>query len=161
PYNVSGVSDSSSRRRIFSCRPTAASQEEKCASEILSRLAKQAFRRPVSTEDMEGLMVQYQEGRKDADFETGIRTALQATLADPEFVFRFERVPRNAKPGESYRISDVELASRLSYFLWSSAPDEQLLNVASQGKLKDPVVLEQQVKRMLNDPRSETLSTNF
>jgi hypothetical protein len=161
PYNVSGVSESNSRRRIFSCRPTAASQEDKCASEIISRLAKQAFRRPVSTEDMEGLMVQYQEGRKDGDFETGIRTAVQAILADPEFVFRFERVPRNAKPGENYRISDLELASRLSYFLWSSAPDDQLLTVATQNRLKDPAVLEQQVKRMLNDPRSETLSTNF
>ena len=161
PYKVSGVSESATRRRIFTCKPADASQEERCATEIIARLAKQAFRRPVSTEDMEGLMVQYQEGRKDADFETGIRTALQAILADPEFVFRFERVPHNAKPGDQYRISDVELASRLSYFLWSTAPDETLLAVATRGKLSDPVVLEQQVHRMLADPRSETLATNF
>jgi len=161
PYNPTGVSDTLTRRRIFSCRPSKPSEEESCATQIISRLAKQAFRRPIVAEDMEGLMVQYQAGRKEGDFETGIRTALQSILADPEFVFRFERVPHNLKAGQSYRISDMELASRLSYFLWSSAPDEPLLSAASQGKLKDPVVLEQQVKRMLNDPRSETLATNF
>jgi len=161
PFNVTGISDTRSRRRIFSCRPAAAKDEEPCAKEIVSRLAKQAFRRPVSAEDMEGLMVQYQNGRSEGDFETGVQTAVQAILSDPEFVFRFERVPRNVKPGQSYRISDLELASRLSYFLWSSAPDEPLLAAASAGKLKDPVTLEQQVKRMLKDPRSETLSTNF
>ena len=161
PFNVSGISDTPSRRRIFSCKPTRAADEERCASEIISRLAKQAFRRPVAAEDMEALMVQYQAGRKEGDFETGVRTGVQAIIADPEFVFRFERVPRNVKPGDSYRISDLELASRLSYFLWSSAPDDTLLGLASQGKLKDPVVLEQQVKRMLTDARAETLATNF
>ncbi len=130
PYNVSGVSESATRRRIFSCRPADTTQGRALREgEILSRLAKQAFRRPVSTEDMEGLMVQYQEGRQDGDFETGIRTGLQAILADPEFVFRFERVPHSAKPGDTYRISDLELASRLSYFLWSSAPDDALLSL--------------------------------
>jgi len=161
PYAVTGISDTATRRRIFTCRPSKATEEDACASQILSRLAKQAFRRPVSSEDMEGVMVQYHEGRKDGDFETGIRTALQAILADPEFVFRFERVPRNSKPGDTYRISDLELASRLSYFLWSSAPDDQLMALANQNKLRDPLVLERQVKRMLLDPRSETLSTNF
>jgi hypothetical protein len=161
PFSVSGISDTPSRKRIFSCRPATASEEEPCASAIVARLAKHAFRRPVSAEDMEGLMVLYHAGRKEGDFETGVRTALQGVLADPEFVFRFERVPRNVKPGQTYRISDLELASRLSYFLWSSAPDEQLINVATQGKLKDPAVLEQQVKRMISDPRAETLGTNF
>ena len=161
PFSVSGVSDTPSRQRIFSCHPKTAAEEEPCASAIVSRLAKNAFRRPVSAEDMEGLMVLYHAGRKEGDFETGVRTALQGVLADPEFVFRFERVPRNVKPGQTYRISDLELASRLSYFLWSSAPDEQLINVATQGKLKDPGVLEQQVKRMISDPRAETLGTNF
>src|SRR6185503_17406575 len=120
---------------IFSCHPAQASEETTCASQILSRLARQAFRRPVAAEDMEGLMVQYQAGREEGDFETGVRTALQAILADPEFVFRFERVPHDVKPGQSYRISDLELASRLSYFLWSSTPDDQLLSLATQGKL--------------------------
>ncbi len=161
PFKVSGISDTPSRRRIFSCHPAKTSEEEPCATEIVSRLAKQAFRRPVAAEDMEGLMVLYQTGRKEGDFETGVRTALQGILADPEFVFRFERVPRNVKTGQSYKISDLELASRLSYFLWSSAPDDQLITVATQGKLKDPAILEQQVKRMIADPRSETLSTNF
>jgi len=161
PFSVTGVSDTASRGRIFSCRPARNSDEEACATQIIARLARQAFRRPVAAEDMEGLMVQYQAGRKVGDFETGVRTAVQSLLADPEFVFRFERVPRNVKPGQSYRISDVELASRLSYFLWSSAPDDTLIGLASQGKLKDPVVLQQQVKRMLADSRSEALATNF
>ena len=138
PFKMSGVSDTPSRRKIFTCRPATEKDETTCATNIISRLAKQAFRRPVTAEDLEGLMSQYQEGRKDADFESGIRTALQAILANPEFVFRFERVPANAVAGKTYRISDLELASRLSYFLWSSLPDEQLLNLASAGKLKDP-----------------------
>ena len=161
PYNVSGISDSSSRKRIFSCQPQKPTEEVACATQIIARLAKQAFRRPIAAEDMEGLLVQYEAGRKEGGFETGIRTAIQAVLSDPEFVFRFERVPRNVKPGQTYRISDLELASRLSYFLWSSAPDEQLVSLATQGRLKDPVVLEQQVKRMLADSRSEALATNF
>lgn len=161
PMNISGVSDTPSRRQIFTCRPATAGQEERCATQIISRLARQAFRRPVNAEDLEGLMVQYQNGRKEGNFETGIRTALQAILAKPEFVFRFERVPVKAAPGRIYRISDLELASRLSYFLWSSAPDDQLITLASQGKLKDPLALEQQVKRMLADRRSEALVTNF
>jgi len=161
PMKVSGVSDTPSRRKIFTCHPTNSKDEEACATQILTRLAKQAFRRPVTSEDLEGLMSEYQLGRQDGNFEVGIRTAVQAILAKPEFVFRFERIPSNVAPGQNFRLSDLELASRLSYFLWSSAPDEQLLNLASQGKLKDPFVLQQQVKRMLADRRSEALATNF
>jgi cytochrome c551/c552 len=161
PMSVSGVSETPSRRKIFSCRPATPRDEEPCATEIISRLARQAFRRPINTEDLEGLMGHYQTGRKEGDFETGIRTALQGILAKPEFIFRFEHVPANVRPGETYQLSDLQIASRLSYFLWSSAPDEQLLTVASQGKLKDPAVLQQQVRRMLADPRSETLATSF
>ena len=106
-------------------------------------------------------MVQYQAGRDEGNFDSGIQAALSSILARPEFTFRFEHIPPNVAPGQTYRISDLELASRLSYFLWSSAPDDQLLSIASQGKLKDPVVLEQQVKRMLTDPRSEALAANF
>jgi hypothetical protein len=161
PLKVSGVSETPSRKKIFTCHPTAAKDEEHCAMQIAGRLARQAFRRPVTPEDLEGLMSQYQVGRQDGDFETGVRTAIQAILANPEFVFRFEHVPDKVAPGQAFRISDLELASRLSYFIWSSAPDDQLLTLATQGKLKDPVVLQQQVKRLLKDPRSESLSTNF
>ncbi len=161
PMKISGVSDTPSRKKIFSCHPANPKEEEACATQIISRLAKQAFRRPATSEDLEGLMSQYQTGRKAKDFETGIRTVLQSILAKPEFIFRFEPVPANVAPGAAYRISDLELASRLSFFLWSTAPDDQLLTVASQGKLKDPVVLQQQVKRMLQDPRASALATNF
>jgi len=161
PMTVSGISETPSRRKIFTCRPTAEKDEEACATQIISRLAKQAFRRPVNAEDLEGLLGQYQAGRQDGDFETGIRTAVQAILAKPEFIFRFEHVPANVAPGETFRLTDLQLASRLSYFLWSSAPDEQLLTLATQGKLKDATVLQAQVKRMLMDPRSEALATSF
>jgi len=161
PMNVRGVSDTPSRQKIFTCRPADASEEEACATEIISRLARQAFRRPVTPEDLEGLMVQYQAGRKEGNFDSGIQAALASILARPEFVFRFEHIPPHVAPGQTYRISDLELASRLSYFLWSSAPDDQLLSLASQGKLKDPVVLEQQVERMLKAARSEALAANF
>ena len=161
PMNVTGVTETPSRRRIFTCHPTAAGEELACASEIISRLARQAFRRPVVAEDLEELMVQYYVGHEDGGFEGGIRTALQAILANPEFVFRFELVPAGIAPQESFAVSDLELASRLSYFLWSSLPDDRLITLASQGKLKDRAVLEQQVKRMLADPRSETLAMNF
>src|SRR5262249_46507100 len=125
------------------------------------RLARQAYRRPVTTEDLESLMTQYDAGRKNRTFDSGIQTALQAILVNLEFIFRFERAPDSVAPGQNYPISDLELASRLSYFLWSSAPDNQLLTLAAGGKLKDPAVLEQQVKRMLSDPRSEALINNF
>jgi len=161
PMNVTGISDTPSRRKIFSCRPGSATDETTCATQILSRLARQAYRRPVNAEDLEGLMTQFETGRKNGSFDSGIQTALQAMMVNLEFIFRFERMPDSAAPGQNYRISDLELASRLSYFLWSTSPDEQLIATASQGKLKDPVVLEQQVKRMLADPRSQTLVNNF
>jgi hypothetical protein len=161
PMNVSGISETPSRRTIFSCRPSGPSDEQSCATQIISRLARQAYRRPVNAEDLESLMTQFDEGRKNGTFDSGIQTALQAILVNLEFIFRFERTPESVAPGQNYRISDLELASRLSYFLWSSAPDNPLITVASQGKLKDPAILEQQVKRMLNDPRSEALINNF
>lgn len=161
PSNVTGVSDTESRRKIFVCRPQNASEELPCVRDILSRLARQAFRRPVTDGDLKNLLNLYASGRKQRDFDSGITVALQAILADPEFLFRFERAPRDVAPGENYRVSDLELASRLSFFLWASAPDDELLTAASQGKLKDPAVLEQQTRRMLADPRSETLATNF
>ena len=161
PFNPGGVADTASRRKIFTCRPADSSEEQSCATQVISRLATEAFRRPVNAEDLEWAMTFYQTGRDDGDFETGIRTALQAILSHPEFVFRFEQVPANVQPGGTYRISELELASRLAYFLWSSIPDDQLITVASQGKLKDPAVLEQQTRRMLADPRAEVLATNF
>ena len=161
PMNSTGVSETDSRRRIFTCRPAERSEEEECAEEIISRLAGQAFRRPPTPEDLEGLMIHYEDGYVDGGFEAGVRVALQGILSKPEFVFRFEQVPDGAAPGANYPISDLELASRLSYFLWSSIPDEELVNIASEGRLRDPATLEQQVKRMLADPRSDALATSF
>jgi hypothetical protein len=161
PTNVTGVSDTPSRLKIFSCRPAPGSDEVPCAKRIVSALARQAYRRPVTDRDVEDLLNFYQAGRNQGSFDSGIRTAIQAMLASPEFVFRFEHVSANAAPGSNVRVSDLELASRLSYFLWSSAPDNQLISIASQGKLKDPAVLRQQVRRMLGDARSDALSTKF
>jgi hypothetical protein len=161
PFKPTGVSDNTSRSKIFSCRPAIPSQNERCASEIIKGLAKQAFRRPVNAEDLESLMEFYKRGESDGGFDEGIRAAIQAILSKPEFVFRFEKKPASLGSEQTYKISDLELASRLAYFLWSSIPDEQLLNLAGQNKLSDPLVLAQQVKRMLADRRSEALSTNF
>jgi len=162
PFNATGVSDTPIRRRVFTCRPLGPSEETPCATRIVTQLARQAFRRPLNSEDLEGLMTAYGEGRKTGgDFESGIRMALEAILVAPDFVFRFEQQSASAKPGQNYRISDLELASRLSYFLWSTLPDDELIRVATQGVLKNPTVLEKQVRRMLNDPKSETLSTKF
>ena len=161
PMNITGVSDHASRQRIFSCYPDAAVEEAACAEDIITSLASQAFRRPANEEDLESLMQLYGVGYEEGGFESGVRTALQTILAKPEFVFRFERVPEDVQPGESYRIDDLELASRLSYFLWSTAPDDELIELARAGRLRDADELEQQVARMLADPRSETLSTDF
>ena len=168
PYDVTGVSETASRRLIFSCRPAtgtaptaAANDELPCAREIIARMARRAFRRPITDRDLSHLLGLYGRGRAEGDFDSGVRTALQAILADPEFVFRFERTPPGVEAGASYRISDLALASRLSFFLWSSIPDEPLLAAAEQGRLSDPTELERQIRRMLDDPRSETLSTNF
>jgi hypothetical protein len=157
PYNATGVSDTESRRKIFTCH----TEEAPCAREIFSNLARRAFRRPVTEGDLERLMPLYESARSQKDFDSGITAGLQAILADPEFLFRFERTPKDAAPGENYRVSDLELASRLSFFLWSSAPDDELITLASEGKLSDPAVVEQQVRRMLRDPRAEALATSF
>ena len=161
PYNAARPKDLPSRTKIMVCQPVAGADEVPCAKKIISDLARRAYRRPVKDADLEDLLSEYQAGRNQGDFETGIQRALQTILADPEFVFRGESVPANVKPGQPYRISDLELASRLSFFLWSSPPDDQLLALASQGKLKDAAVLEQQSRRLLADPRSHTLVTNF
>lgn len=162
PYNATPAKDLPSRRKIMVCEPATGSNEIECAKKILSELARRAYRRPVKTADTEDLLSEYQNGRNQGgDFESGIERALQAILADPEFVFRGEAVPAGIKPGQAYRISDLELASRLSFFLWSSPPDDQLIRLASQGKLKDAAVVEQQTRRMLADARSRALVTNF
>jgi hypothetical protein len=161
PAKATGSGDTPSRRKIFICRPTNATEELPCAKKIVSALARRAYRRPVNDNDLETLVSFYQLGRNGGNFESGVEAAVQRILASPEFIFRFEADPANATPGKPYRISDMELASRLSFFLWSSIPDDQLLNLASEGKLKDPAVLDQQIKRMLADKRSETLVTNF
>ena len=161
PYDAKGADDTPSRRKIFVCRPSSAKNEEGCARTILSTLATGAFRRPASAQDVGTLMEFYHEGRKAGNFDSGIEAALQRLLADPEFVYRRETEPANLPPGKSYRVSDLALASRLSFFLWSSLPDRQLLTLAGQGQLKDPAVLERQVQRMLADSRSEALVSNF
>ena len=161
PFNPTGVSENATRRKIFTCRPTSAGQEDACATEIISRLTGRAFRRPATAEDLEAVMGYYEHGWRAGGFEVGIRAAIQAILARPEFLFRFEYEPADVVAGENYRVSDLELASRLSYFLWSTIPDEELIGIAGQGQLKDPAILEQQVQRMLADPRSEALARNF
>jgi len=161
PYNALSVGDTPSRRRIFVCRPAAPADEEACAREILETLATRAYRQPVEQEQLSVLMSFFEQGREAGSFDDGIEFALRRILASPEFVFRFEREPENAEPGSAYRISDFELASRLSFFLWSSIPDDELLNSASAGRLREPVVLRRQVERMLADPRSHALVENF
>jgi cytochrome c553 len=161
PYRPSGVSDSPVRDRIFTCRPASPAEEATCAREIVSRLATRAFRRPLAANDVDDLMAFYEAAAAKSGFETGVRSALEAILASPDFVFRFEPVPNNARPGQTYPVSDISLASRLSFFLWSSLPDEELLNLAREGRLSNQEVLDQQVKRMLADPRSEALATRF
>jgi Protein of unknown function (DUF1592)/Protein of unknown function (DUF1588)/Protein of unknown function (DUF1587)/Protein of unknown function (DUF1595)/Protein of unknown function (DUF1585) len=161
PTNVSGVSETPSRKKIFVCHPGSQSEEVGCAKKIIAVLARQAYRRPVTDNDIEGLLGFYQSGRNNADFETGIRTAIQAMIASPEFVFRFEKVPAGAAPGSNFRISDLELATRLAYFLWSSSPDEPLIALASQNKLHEPANLDKQVHRMLADPKSMALTRTF
>jgi mono/diheme cytochrome c family protein len=162
PYKATGPGDTPSRRNIFACQPGAGKEDVTCAREILSTLARHAYRRPVTDNDLEPLLSFYQAGRNaGGSFDEGIERALRLILSDPQFIFRFERDPGTIAQGSVYRLSDLELASRLSFFLWSSIPDDELINVASQGKLKDPAVLEQQVRRMLADPRSESLVTNF
>ena len=160
PYAPTGRGDTPSRRTIFVCHPTAAAQEASCARTILRTLARRAFRHPVTNADIQPLYDFYAKARKASDFEGGIQAAIEAMLVSPEFLFRIEQDPR-VQSGKAYRISDVELASRLSFFLWSTIPDAELLDVAERGRLSDPAVLERQVRRMLDDPRADTLVSNF
>lgn len=161
PYNITGRGDTPSRAAIFVCRPATSAAEEPCARAILSVLGRRAFRRSVTDIDIQPLLAFYRSGRAEGDFDHGIEKALRAMLVSPEFLFRIERDPPAAAPGSVYRINDFELASRLSFFLWSSIPDDQLLDLAAKGSLKNPAVLEQQVRRMLDDYRSQALAANF
>ena len=161
PFEVTGVSDTVSRRLVFTCRPTTAAEEAPCANDILKGLAARAFRGPTSPADLEVLMGFYQQGRKKGDFEQAIRFALQAILASPRFVFRLEEVPATLRAGQPYRLNDHDVASRLSFFLWGNVPDAELLEAAAAGQFRTPLALRKQVSRMLADPRSETLATRF
>ncbi len=161
PENPTGVSETPSRARIFTCRPTSAEDERPCARGIVTRLGTQAFRRPLTQQDEAALMSFYEEGASEGGFEYGVRTALQAILASPDFVFRIEEAPADVEPGEIYRLSPFDLASRLSFFLWGTPPDEELRELAASGRLYDGSVLEAQARRMLEDPRSEALATRF
>ena len=161
PYDASGSGDTPSRRAIFTCRPASSADDGPCVDEILTRLATRLYRRPVNARALEILRSFYQTGRARGGFEEGIRTALERMLVDPQFLFRFERKPADVAPGQPYRLPDLDLASRLSFFLWSSVPDEPLLAAAARGTLHDPAVLEGEVQRMLADPRAHSLVTNF
>ena len=161
PFHPSGVSDTFSRTRLFVCHPKAAADETRCAKQILSTVAQRAYRRPVTAADIQPALEFYQEGRKTGDFESGIRAALPRILASPEFLFRSESDPASLAPKTPHPVTDLELASRLSFFLWSSIPDDELLHLAIQGRLRAPGVLEKQVRRMLIDDRSSALTTNF
>ena len=164
PYAVEGPGDTPSRREIFACRPAAATtvdEEAACAERILARLARRAYRRPVDAGDVEALLGFFRAGRRDGGFDAGIQFALERMLVDPEFLFRIERDPPDAAPGTPYRLGGLELASRLSFFLWSSIPDDELLDAAADGRLGDPAELERQTRRLLADARSTALVDNF
>src|SRR3984885_15343445 len=163
PFQVTGLSSTPSRDRIFSCNPARDKDKTRdaCAKQIFSTLAKRAYRRPITNDDLAELMQYYADGAKDGGFESGIRSGITGMLASPFFLYRGERVPAGLKPGDKYAITDLELASKLSFFLWNSIPDDQLLDLAGKNKLSDPATLDVQVKRMLADPRSKTLASDF
>ena len=165
PKRTVGLSETASRKKIFSCGPMSPSEERPCAETIIRRLAREAYRRPVTAEDLAGPMSFYDRGapgeREGEGFEVGVRTALQAILASPQFIFRLEEQPVGVRAGASYRLSDLDLASRLSFFLWATNPDDELLTLAAEGRLSDSGLLEQQVERMLEDPRRKALATRF
>ena len=163
PFNAKAPegAQTPSLRKILSCRPKTAAEEEPCARKILSSLANQAYRRAATGDEIKALMTFYRDGRRSGDFKAGLQDALSGILASPNFLFRFEQDPVHAPPSDAYRISDQELASRLSFFLWSSIPDKTLLDLAAQGRLHQPAVLDQQVTRMIADPRSKALVDNF
>ncbi|MEP7314202.1 MAG: DUF1592 domain-containing protein [Pseudomonadota bacterium] len=161
PVSRSGVSDNESRRRVFICRPVAAAEEADCARRIFANLARKAFRRPVTEADLSGAMAFYTQGRAQGSFDDGIQKGLMAILASPKFLYRAFTPPATLSAGQSFRLDDLDLASRLSFFLWSGPPDEPLLDIAAKGHLRDPGVLDAQVRRMLSDKRSHSLVTNF
>jgi len=161
PFNPTGISETASRAAIFSCYPATAAEEVGCAREIVERLSTKAYRRPVSTGDVDALMGFYRQGAAEGGFESGVRTAVEAILASPHFTFRLERLPGDVTDGDAYRITDLDLASRLSFFLWSTVPDQELVGLALAGELSRPEVLEAQVRRMLQDRRAESLATRF
>lgn len=161
PHEVTGISETASRKKIFVCRPTAPNEEEACARQIVENLATRAYRRPATEVEVDGLMNFYRRGQEKAGFERGVRDALEAVLASPFFVLRLEREPGGVDAGDAYRVGDIELASRLAFFLWGTPPDEELLEVARQGDLNEEGELERQTRRMLSDPRAEALGTRF
>ena len=161
PFNQTGAGDTPARRRIFACRPVQASQEAAFARRVLSTLARRAYRRPVTETDLDELLEFYQEGRAGGSFDVGIERALRALLVSPDFLFRTVTDPPGIEPATPYRLGDLELASRIAFFLWSSIPDDELLKVASAGQLHEPGVIDAQVRRMLADSRSEALAKNF
>ena len=161
PFLPSGSGHTESRQRIFTCRPTAPEDEGPCAAQILSTLARRAYRRPPSEGELDRLLTAYRDGRHAAGFDAGIERALRQLLVAPGFLYRIEGRPRDIAPDTIYPVSDLDLASRLSFFLWSSIPDDELLDIAERGQLRDPAVLDRQVRRMLADRRSEAFVTNF
>src|SRR5437773_2312085 len=161
PYGAKVPGDTPSRRKIFICRPSGPKDEETCATRIITTLARRAYRRPIKADEIPTLMIPYQAAREHGTFEDGIRMALERILVSPNFLFRVEIDPSGIAPGTAYRIRDLELASRLSFFLWSTIPDDELFDIAARGRLKETAVLEQQVRRMLADPRANTLVSNF
>jgi hypothetical protein len=161
PFNPAGPGDTPSRRRIFECRPATSSDEARCARQIVATLARRAYRRPVAEAELKDLLDFYRQGRSNGSFDAGIELALNRLLVSPSFLFRIQQDPGGVPPGSPYRISDLELASRLSFFLWSSIPDDRLLDLAERGRLRDQAVLDSEVRRMLADPRSDALVTNF
>ena len=161
PYGAKVPGDTPSRRKIFICRPSGPKDEETCATRIITTLARRAYRRPIKADEIPTLLIPYQAAREHGTFEDGIRMALERILVSPNFLFRVEIDPPGIAPGTAYRIRDLELASRLSFFLWSTIPDNELFDIAARGRLKEPAVLEQQVRRMLADPRANTLVSNF
>ena len=161
PISRSVLTQTVSRQKVFSCYPASVAEEPACARQIFARLARQAFRRPVSEAELQGILAFYDEGRRQADFDTGIQKGLLAILASPRFLYRAHVPPAGAAAGQTFALRDIDLASRLSFFLWSAPPDETLITLAEQGRLRDPVVRAEQVRRMLADPRAHSLVTNF
>ncbi len=161
PFTTEGVSDTASRKRIFTCYPQSEAAEDACARQIVDTLGRRAYRRPLTDSDRSVIMKSYATARAGATFDAGIRGAVTRILASPDFLYRIEAVPADAKPGTTYRINDFELASRLSFFLWSNVPDDELLDLAQQGRLNDDAVLEQQVRRMVKDPKATALAYSF